>query len=260
MNIYKKAKKPVYRSRKLIRTSVLTACLLCICLYLPDAVFSQMFSVQEQREFVITPERVIKAGLVSANFDYRGPSDLNLTARDFSFSAPLYNLGIVTENFEGYAIFGRNLGENDNSYTEFGARVKGGVFIVPGQAFSVILPLILSTDYVVATNRGLTNNINEFKQNNVGVYSGLEIRAKLGDKSRFVATGIGGIHYSVAGYGISAGTAVDWSVANNLYFDRVFGNIGIKTGFKIGARKYTIEDRSFNYNMSNQSIVLGITF
>ncbi len=260
MNINNQAQKRVYRSLNLRRTSVLTACLVGICLSLPDMVFSQMFSVQEQRELVVAPDRVLKVGLVSANFDYRGPSELNLTARDFSFSAPLYHVGIVTENFEGYAILGRNLGENDNSYTEFGARVKSGIFIVPGQAFSVILPLILSTDYVVATNRGLTNNINEFKQNNVGIYSGLEIRAKLGDKSRFVVTGMGGIHYSVAGYGISAGTAVDWSVANNLYFDRVFGKIGLKTGFKIGARKYNIEDRSFNYNMSNQSVVLGITF
>ncbi len=199
------------------------------------------------------------------NFNYIGNSLLtgNLPVtepRNFSFNEPLTYLRLDMEGFSAYGVFGKNLGDQQNSYSQFGAEATSGVILVPGYSFNLLLPVKLSTDYVIVRNNALANTGQEFKQNTVGIHSGLDIRVRFSPKVRFNADATAGYSFSVSGFGASGGTATDWKLRNRIYVDRLVKQFGLSFGFDIGSRKYNLDNDDFNYRATQQVVVLGITF
>ncbi|MCC5925710.1 MAG: hypothetical protein JJU41_04035 [Bacteroidetes bacterium] len=221
---------------------------------------AQMFSVQAQPQRITTPTSGISAGVSFVDFSYRGPAENIGTSNDFTFSAPLFHGRLDLGGFSVYGIYGRGLGEQDNIYSELGAALNSGFILVPGSHFNVIIPLALSTEYVLARNRRILNNSDEFRQNNLGIRSGLQINARLSQRTRFTAQGLAGYAFSITGYGLSSGSSTDIQLSNRLYADRLFGQIGLFAGFDIVSRRYRLDDSQFNYRAVHQNLILGVSF
>lgn len=260
MNIVSEFKNRGFRSRCIKIQIALTLCLLSIYLLMPARADAQMFSVQPRQEVASIPTNLVLGGVSYTVMNYRGPAELLNTPVNYSFEAPLTTIAFETEGFSARAVFGRDLGEYDSSYSEFGASINSAVILVPGRTFGILAPFRLSTDYVLIRNSEINSAADEFKQNTVAGHLGLELRSRLSPRARFRATGMAGFGYSVTDYGISGGTTVDWSVHNTLYFDSLFRDIGLAVGYRLENRRYNLEDDALNYLMMRQKIVLGITF
>lgn len=222
--------------------------------------FAQMFSVQTQPQRITTPTSGISAGVSFMDFGYRGPGVVQGSSSDFSFNAPLFHGRLDLGSFSVYGIYGRGLGDQDNIYSELGASLNSGFILLPGAQFNLIIPLALSTEYVLARNRRILNNSDEFRQNNLGIRSGIQMNARLSQRTRFTAQGLAGYAFSITGYGLSSGTANDLQLTNRIYFDRLFGDLGIFAGFDIISRRYRLDDSQFNYHAVYQNLILGVSF
>lgn len=233
---------------------------LLVCMVMAPELQAQMFSVQPERDVVSAPPLAITYGFAFTDFIYRGPAAGAGQVNDYSFSEPLSRIQIELDGFRAHALYGRALGANQNVYSQFGAEIRNGILLVPGRQLQLILPVRLSTDYVVIRNSRLTNTNDEFRQNTVGAHSGLDLRVRLGPKARFTTAAGIGYAFSVTGFGLSGGSATDWSVSNRLFFDRLVNDYGLAIGFDLNNRRYNLDDPVFNYLVTQQVIVVGITF
>jgi hypothetical protein len=221
---------------------------------------AQMFSVQTQPQRITTPASGVSAGVSFVDFSYRGPDSNVGTTTDFTFNAPLFHGRVDLGAFTVYGIYGRGLGDQDNIYSELGAALNSGFILLPGSQFNVIIPLALSTEYVLARNRRILNNTDEFRQNNLGIKSGLQMNARLSQRTRFTAQGLAGYAFSITGYGLSSGSSNDLQLSNRIYADRLFGQIGLFAGFDIITRRYRLDESQFNYRAVYQNLILGVSF
>ena len=224
-----------------------------------------MFSVQPQRQqsnFI--PDVAVNIGLSYMNFAYRG-SELrgvapgNNVGRTFEFNEPLYHISVDMVGFSAYGLFGRSLGDFNNSYSQVGASIGNSIGLINSSAFRLLLPVKLSSDYVIVRNSDIFAN-QEFKQNTFGIHSGIEMRARLSQKVRFLVSGSGGYSFSVSGFGNSGGTATDLGLKNKLYFDAIYRQYGLVIGVELHSRKYKLDDARYDHLATQQSITLGITF
>lgn len=234
--------------------------ILLILLMLSTSAEAQMFSVQSQPQRITTPTSGISAGVSFMDFAYRGPSINAGTPNDYSFSAPLFHGRIDLAAFSVYGIYGRGLGNQDNIYSELGASLNSGFILLPGANFNLVIPLALSTEYVLARNRRILDNSNEFRQNNIGLKGGIQMNARLSQRARFTAEGTAGYAFSITGYGLSSGSSTDLLLKNRLYSDRLVGQFGLIFGFDIISRRYRLDENQFNYRAIHQNLILGVSF
>lgn len=224
-----------------------------------------MFSVEPQRQQTsFVPDMAINFGISYMNFAHRGSAITggqpgNNVGQTFEFSEPLYHVSIDMVGFSAYGLFGRSLGDFNNSYSQVGASIGNSIGLINSSAFRVLLPLKLSSDYVIVRNNDIFAN-QEFKQNTFGIHSGLEMRARLSQKVRFLVSGSGGYSFSVSGFGNSGGTATDLGLKNKLYFDAIYRQYGLVIGVELNSRKYKLDDARYDHLATQQSITLGITF
>lgn len=236
--------------------------LLAIALLAAETINAQMFSVRTEREQITIPRTAISGGVSLTDFAYRGPSDQQIegTNQDYSFSAPLAYMHIDLQGFTLYGVYGRGLGDFSNVYSELGAEISNGVLLTGSPVFSVLVPITLGTNYVLVRNQSLQSTADEFRQNSLGIKSGLQMNARLSRASRFQVDAQAGYAFSVTGYGLSGGSAADWNLSNRLFFDRIFGDVGIVVGLDIRSRRYRLDESIFNYRTTQQQLTLGLTF
>lgn len=221
---------------------------------------AQMFSVAPEREIVTEPQSVLRFGARQTSFNFRGPDQLVGTNRDLTFNGTTFSTSLELDGFFAYADIGRNLSDDNTRYTAIGARIRSSLPLTRNPAFQVSIPIMAGTDYVVARSDLITIGNQEFKQNTAGIYSGLDVRARLNHRVRFNLDGSVGYSFSATGYGVSGGTTTDWIIRNHLFVDELVRRFGLSIGFEIGSRRYFLEDRAFNYKVTQQALTFGITF
>lgn len=252
-------------------TKYLAICLTIFYLLVPISANSQMFSVQPQRQQSnFNPDVAVNIGLSFMNFAYRGSESVGISpsnglsqnnnvGQTFEFAEPLYHISVDMVGFSAYGLFGRSLGNFSNSYSQVGASIGNNIGLITSSAFRLLLPVKLSSDYIIVRNNDIFAN-QEFKQNTFGIHSGIEMRARLSQKVRFLVSGSGGYSFSVSGFGNSGGTATDLGLKNKLYFDAIFRQYGLAIGIELHSRKYELDDKRYDHLATQQSITLGITF
>ncbi len=225
-----------------------------------------MFSVQPDRQVTnYTPGIAITAGYSAMSFDYRGPNFSTIIpgpeqiGSTFQFTDPLFQVGVEMLGFSAYALFGRNLGEFSNAYSQIGASIGNQVPLIRSSAFRLGVPIRLATDYIIVKNNTLLTS-QEFKQNTFGIHSGLDFAVRLASRLRFEASGLAGYSYSVSGFGNSGGTAVDLVLKNRLYFDNLLRQYGVVVGFDLNSRKYSLDDNRYDHLALQQMVTIGVTF
>jgi len=225
-----------------------------------------MFSVQPDRQVTnYTPGIAITVGYSAMSFDYRGPNYISVApgqgqvGTTFQFKDPLFQIGVEMMGFSAYGLFGSNLGEFNNAYSQIGASIGNQVPLIRSSAFRLGIPIRLATDYIVIKNNTLLTS-QEFKQNTFGIHGGVDLDVRLANAVRFEAIGLAGYSYSVSGFGNSGGTAVDLVLKNRLYFDNLVRQYGIVLGFDLNSRKYNLDDNRYNHLALQQMVTIGVTF
>lgn len=226
----------------------------------PEKGNAQMFSVQPEQNITAIPMNSFSVGVSFLDFAYRGPSQIMGSPADFSFTEPLMHLSLDLEGFSAFGLYGRNLGQYNTTYSHFGASVSNNIVVLPSSTLNILIPVRISTDYLVVRNNSLFNAGDEMKQNSFGFHGGLEIRARLGRQVRYMVGSTAGYSFSTSGFGVSGGNALDWNFQNRFFFDRLFNNVGLTVGFDIKSRRYNLDDRQFNYRAMQQAVVVGVTF
>lgn len=234
--------------------------------FVPNVAQSQMFSVQPERQTTIfVPDVAVSFGYSAMNFDYRGPNFQNVVpsptnvGTTFQFSEPLFHVGIEMPGFSAYGLFGRGLGEFNNSYSQVGASIGNQISLIRSSAFRLSVPLRLATDYIIVSNNNLLST-QEFKQNTFGIHGGIDFAVRLASSVRFEVAGMAGYSYSVSGFGNSGGTARDLSLKNRLYFDNLVRQYGMLIGLDLNSRKYDLDDNRYSHLALQQMVTIGVTF
>jgi hypothetical protein len=234
--------------------------------FMPGLANAQMFSVQPERQTTaFIPDVAITVGYSAMSFDYRGPNFMTIipgpgqVGTTFQFSEALLHLGIDMPGFSAYGLFGRGLGEFNNSYSQVGASIGNQIPLIRSSAFRLSVPLRIATDYIIVSNNNLLNS-QEFKQNTFGIHGGIDFAVRLAPAVRFEVAGMAGYSYSVSGFGNSGGTASDLSLKNRLYFDNLVRQYGMLIGFDLNSRKYDLEDNRYDHLALQQMVTIGVTF
>lgn len=222
-----------------------------------------MFSVQEDasvRDGTI-PMNNIYLGLEPVQFEYKGPSDAGPNTGLFGFAGPVLRIKYETLGFEAYmGVGGRLTGIDDVAYFDAGVRATRSLSIFTQRNFWFRLPLQLKSSITTATNDQAIGAGAQFRQGTLTVGGGSEIGIRFSDTIRFSAGAIPHYGFSFATGGTFGGQIFELETTTRIYFDRLFGNVGISAGWDYGFKRFDIEQNVYDYNFRSHSFLIGITF
>lgn len=221
---------------------------------------AQMFSVQtEQTTRMDIPRNTFLIGYEPTTFTFRNDVTDNIV--DLSFSDPVYRVRAEVEGFQAYAGMGFNLGDNnDINYFNAGGKIDGEFRFAGSPSYYFAIPLILMTDYLQVISQDESQRASEFRQSAASVGIGISFGARLTRQFRVESRVIPTYGFSVTSFGATGGARSSLIAQNRVYMDHLFGRIGLTAGFDYHTARYNMDDERFNYDLSSNSFVIGITF
>lgn len=220
---------------------------------------AQMFSVKPQRQTIELPGMVFSAGLERMSV-VRSGGLTPLPYTDLGFSSDLLRLQLETGGLMVSYSAGRGLGPANTDYTSFELALVSGIPVIRRDAALVSLPIfIYSVNTTMTSNAAQIANV-DFRQNALGLRTGLQADVRLGARARISAFGTAGYAFSANGFSSNGGNATQWDAGARLFVDGLVRSVGLTTGVVMQERKYDLDNRFFNYDMSSVSFLLGVTF
>ena len=220
---------------------------------------AQMFSMKPQRETIELPGLVLALGLERLDATY---SDGTVAApfTDLSFSADVFRLQLETGGLVASYTTGRGLGPSNIDYTSFEIALASGFQLLRREAVQVGLPFFIYSVNTTMTSRLAQITNAEFRQNALGLRTGLQTQVRLSPRTRIVANGTGGYAFSANGFNSNGGNVIQWDASARFHVDGLFRSAGLTTGVMLHQRHYDVDIRAFNYDVNSFSILLGVTF
>ncbi|MEX2640774.1 MAG: hypothetical protein WD266_08795 [Balneolales bacterium] len=220
---------------------------------------AQMFTVQsEQAGLRAIPQNTVVLGFEPTEFSFRGDDN---TPIDLSFSDPVYRLRAELSGFEGYIGIGYNLGDADSlNLFNAGAKIGAEYRIVRSSNFFFAIPLSLSTDYIQIGSQTEADRLGEFRQSSAMVGLGVSIGVRYAQRLRIESRALPMYGFSVTSFGGTGGTRASFTSKNRIYLDHVFDRIGLSAGFDFKTSRYNLDEERFNYDLTANSFVVGVTF
>lgn len=234
-------------------------CLLLLFLF-PAQLYAQMFSVGEQRTQFDIPGTAFYLGLEPISVSYYG-NDTSAEAGGFEFDGPLIRLR--------YESFGINLflatggaitGIDEQSYFDIGGNIDFGLPVYRSEKVSVEIPLELKSIYTTMTNSRFVGSTASFRFGSLMGGAGARFRFRPDNDIRFELSGMPGYGLTFASGGFFGGSLGMLAGSSRIYFDRLFGDMGISVGYDYNYRDYNVDEPLFDYRMKAHSVLVGITF
>ncbi|MDX1619034.1 MAG: hypothetical protein R3224_09630 [Balneolaceae bacterium] len=246
--------------RKLVLSLGLAAALLFIA---TGQAHAQMFSVQEDdaSENRAIPPNNFYIGIEPVQFDYEGPAMAGSLAGLFEFDGPVIRAKYETFGLEAFiGAGGRLTGVDDVAFFDIGIRATRGLRLVSNQNFSLQIPLQIKSSLTSVTNDQVISSGSQFRQGTLTIGGGGQIGGRLSDDIRVSAGIVPNYGFSFATGGTFGGQIFELETSTRIYFDRVFGNIGISAGWDYTFKRYDIEENEFDYNFQSNGFLIGISF
>jgi hypothetical protein len=228
--------------------------LVFVCASAP--VNAQMFSVKPQRETIELPGLVFTGGVERMDVSYASALS---PITDFSFSADLLRLQLETGGLVASYTAGRGLGASNVDYTSFEVALASGFQLIRRESFQAVLPFYIYSVNTTMTSRAAQITNSEFRQNALGLRTGLQAQVRLSPRTRLVAFGTGGYAFSANGFNSNGGRVTQWDAGARLHVDGIFRSAGLTTGVMMHQRSYDVDNRTFNYDLSSVSVLFGVT-
>jgi len=238
---------------------------LMVTCVIPRIVHAQMFSVGSQEPRYNTPQTELYFGLEPLDVTYQGgnlgPQQQN--QQDFfSFNGSLLRLGYRSGGLDLFLGTGGKITGIDNvSYFDIGGNIDIGLMLYHSKKFLIQIPIRISSRYTNMTNdQNIPTRFNRFKFGSLTGGAGLHVMARPSDKVRIEALGVPSYGASFASGGFFGGSVASFAAEGRVYFDQLFGNVGLSLGYKYDYRNYDVDENIYDYKMSGNNIEVGITF
>lgn len=231
----------------------------------PGQLQAQMFSVGNPGVRFNTPQTELYAGLEPLDVNFKGGDDITLAqgASAFSFEGPVIRLGYETAAFDIFLGTGGSItGIESASYFDIGGNIDFGLPIYRSKYFSLVLPVRIASRYTnITSDRSLgIPGVNRFRFGSLTGGAGAQIASRPLDNFRFHAGAVPTYGFSFASGGFFGGSMGSVAAFGRLYFDRLFGDVGLSVGYKYDLRNYNVDEDVYDYKMTGHSLELGITF
>lgn len=243
-----------------IRNSV--AVILLLILLMPELTTAQMFSLgsESQRRATI-PEYSLYFGFEPAIVSYYGDIPAGPENSLYNFRGTLLRGRYETGSLQIYGAMGSGLSDDEDiMFRNIGIQLQGNlpVYMKPAIAWSI--PLVASTDYVLMRTSDTANTTGEFSQNRLLFGLGQELIVRPAERFRVRLKSVARYGVSASSFGSSVGTAFVFDQQARVYFDRLFGPIGLSAGIDYSYNRFMTAEDAFKYNLDSFSFLIGITF
>lgn len=224
---------------------------------------AQMFSVGSRGPRYNTPQTELYFGVEPMDVAYRG-GNVNYLRQPgaFEFTGSVLRLGY---NSGGLNLFlgtgGKITGIKDVSYFDIGGNIDVGLMLKRSKALLIQIPIRISSRYTNMSNdKVITSRYSRFKFGDLTGGAGLRLLARPSDNIRIEVLGIPSYGAAFASGGFFGGSVGSIAAEGHLYFDHLFGNIGISLGYKYDYRNYDVDENVYDYRMAGNNIEVGVTF
>lgn len=233
-----------------------------LMLLLPQEGVAQMFSMGDDNPQFAKPQNEIYAGLEVMNVDYRGANPGQFDRGLFEFDGSVIRLGYQSPTVDlSLGTGGVITGIDDVSYFDIGGKLNFGIPLYRSKAFELQLPFRISSRYTVMTNADIvqtTYNRFNFGSLTGGVGAKMIVRPKQNIRIHLGAVPSYGLAFASGGF--FGGGLGSIAGRGRLYFDGLFGSLGMSVGYDYDLRNYDIDGEVYDYRINSHLIVIGITF
>lgn len=223
---------------------------------------AQMFSVGNQGPRFNVPQSEFYGGLEPMDVTYEGRVQ-SLEAGAFEFTGSVIRLGYESTAIDVFmGTGGKITGIDDASYFDTGGNIDFGVSLYRSRVFSVVLPLRIASRYTnITSNRAFQfNTFNRFRFGSLTAGAGFRMRVRPLENFRFKAGVVPSYGFAFASGGFFGGSMGSVAGQGRLYFDRLFGDVGLSIGYTYDLRNYNIDEDIYDYRINGNSLEVGITF
>lgn len=222
---------------------------------------AQMFSMDEESppQFM-QPANELYIGYEPTTVTYEGSVEAG-EAGQFAYDAPVLRVGYSSRTLNLYLGAGGDItGSDDVAYFDVGGNINVGFPLYFTEKFILQLPVRISSRLTNITNNRTSFSLDRFRFGSVTAGAGLQANARPARNLRVRVGAIPSYGFTFASGGLFGGSLGSVALKGRLYFDRLFGNVGLSAGYKYDLRNYNVEEEKYDYRMQGHSIQLGITF
>lgn len=223
---------------------------------------AQMFSVGDQGPRFDVPQSEVYLGLEPMEVTYEGGTQ-GTEAGAFEFTGSVIRLGYESSSIDVFlGTGGRITGINNASYFDTGGNINLGIALYRSRSFSAEIPLRIASRYTNITNSQAFqfNTFNRFRFGSLTAGAGFRVRVRPLEDLRFKAGVVPNYGFAFASGGFFGGSMGSVAGQSRLYFDRLFGDVGLSIGYKYDLRNYDIDEDIYDYRINGHSLEVGVTF
>ncbi|TYP93750.1 hypothetical protein LX73_1461 [Fodinibius salinus] len=229
---------------------------------LPQVGTAQMFSMGDDSPQYVKPQNEVYAGLELMSVSYRGTNSAQPDRGLFSFNGSVIRLGYQSPTVDfSVGKGGPITGINDVSYFDIGGKLNFGIPLYRSKAFEVQLPFRLLSRYTVMNSSNFVQSL--FSRFNFGSLAGgigTKLIVRPTENIRIDLGAVPSYGFAFASGGLFGGSLTSIAGKSRLYFDGLFGNLGLSVGYNYDFRNYDIDDEVYDYRMNGHVVLLGMTF
>lgn len=236
---------------------------LAVLLLIPYISKAQMFSVGEEGPRFDTPQSTVYAGVQPMNITYEGSSQEVLQVQGlFEFEGPLIRLGYESRLLNLFLGTGGAItGIDDVAYIDFGGDLNVAILLHNTKAVRLDIPIRITSRYVNMTNSEISiPQYNRFNFGSLSAGAGGRILLRPFEDFRLRMSAVPQYGFAFASGGFFGGSQASVAAEARLYFDHLFGDLGLSMGYKYDLRNYDIDDDVYDYKMKGHIFDVGITF
>lgn len=223
---------------------------------------AQMFSVGEQGPRFNVPQSEFYLGLEPMEVTYEG-SSMEQGAGAFEFEGSVIRLGYESSAVNFFLGSGGSItGIDEASYFDTGGNIDFGLSIYRSKKLTLQVPLRIASRYTNITNSRPFQfpTLNRFRFGSLTAGAGIRVMARPLSSFRFKAGAVPSYGFAFASDGFFGGSMGAVAAHGRLYFDRLFGDIGLTVGYRYDLRNYDIDEDLYDYRVNGHILEVGITF
>jgi len=242
---------------KIVTATLLGIITTCI---IPRGVRAQMFSVGSEGPRFNIPQNEFYVGLEPMDVTYKGSDQ---QGGIFAFNGSIIRLGYKSNGLDLFmGTGGKITGINDVSYFDVGGNIDiGFITLQHSKSFTLQIPVRIAFRYTNMTNaHTIISRYDRFKFGSLTGGIGLHLRVRPGKNIRVDVLGVPSYGASFASGGFFGGSVGSMAAEGRVYFDNLFGNMGLSVGYKYDLRNYDVDQNVYDYNISGNNVEVGITF
>ena len=219
-----------------------------------------MFSVDGGTRDYSIPVASIYVGVEQVNFEFTG--DFGPGVSDpFEFNGSILRFRAEIPNlFISLGTGGSITGLENHSYFEGLIKADYSFLILGNERIQLGLPIQLISSLTSVDTDQFVGIQREFRQADVTAGAGLQLNGRPANRFRLQLKAVPSYGFSTATGGGFGGDVLIFEGRAQVFFDRLFGDVGLSLGYDYNYKSFDIEGDFFDYKLNSHGFLLGVTF